>query len=232
MVTEIMFNGPEGRLEGRFHKSDQPNAPIALVLHPHPLHGGTMNNKVVYDSFYAMIKMGFSVLRFNFRGVGKSHGAFDHGAGELGDAASAMDWLQQQCPDYHSCWIVGFSFGAWIALQLLMRRPEVNGFVAISPPANAYDFNFLSPCPAPGVIIHGTDDKIVPEENAYSLYEKLAKQRNSDVTYFPIHKAGHFYSEQRDQVSAAIIDFVTPRIKVEQVIRRSRRDRKRRSEAA
>jgi uncharacterized protein len=227
MVKEVMFNGPSGRLEGRFHKSEKSNSPIALVLHPHPLHGGTMNNKVVYEAFYALVQMGFSVLRFNFPGVGKSEGEFDHGVGELCASAVAMNWLQERCPDFSACWIAGFSFGSWIGLQLLMRRPEINSFIAISPPANAYDFNFLSPCPTPGLIIHGTKDKIVPESYAYGFYEKLAKQRNVDgVVYNPIEEADHFYKDHLDKMVKAMQDYIINMTKVEPVGKKARRDRK------
>ena len=104
-MPEVIFNGPAGRLEGRYQPSKDKGAPIAMVLHPHPQFGGTMNNKVVYNLHYAFYKLGFTVLRFNFRGVGKSQGYFDNGPGELADAASALDWLQLQNPDSSSCWI-------------------------------------------------------------------------------------------------------------------------------
>ncbi len=231
MIKEVIFNGPEGRIEARLHQSEERNAPIAIVLHPHPLHGGTMNNKVVYHAFQAFVRNGFSVLRFNFRGVGKSQGAFDHGVGELIDAAAAMDWLQLQCPDHNSCWIAGFSFGAWISLQLLMRRPEIDGFVAISPPASSYDFNFLSPCPAQGVIIQGTKDKIVKEEIVYNLYEKLAKQRNSSVEYVAI-EGDHFFTGNHAALAAAIEGYIQPRtVKADVTSKKVRRDRRRRNAA-
>ena len=95
-------------------------------------------------------RRGFATLRFNFRGVGKSQGVFDNGIGELSDAASALDWVQQIHPEARTTWIAGFSFGAWIGMQLLMRRPEVRGFISIAPPANMYDFTFLAPCPSSG----------------------------------------------------------------------------------
>ncbi|HEY8351277.1 MAG TPA: alpha/beta hydrolase, partial [Sphingomonadales bacterium] len=145
-MPEVIFNGPEGRLEGRYHPSKKENAPIALVLHPHPQYGGTMNNKVVYYLYHSFVHRGFSVLRFNFRGVGRSQGSFDNGVGELSDAAAALDWLQNYNRDASTCWVAGFSFGAWIGMQLLMRRPEIEGFIAVSPPANMYDFTFLAPC--------------------------------------------------------------------------------------
>ena len=129
-MPEILFTGPEGRLEGRYHPQREKDAPIALILHPHPQFGGTMNNRVVYNLHYCFYKMGFNVMRFNFRGVGRSQGEFDQGVGELSDAAAALDYLQMHNPNTKHCWVVGFSFGAWIGMQLLMRRPEISGSVS------------------------------------------------------------------------------------------------------
>ena len=154
-MPEVIFPGPEGRLEGRYHPQKDRDAPIAIVLHPHPQFGGTMNNQIVYALYYAFLERGFSTLRFNFRGVGKSQGTFDNGIGELSDAASALDWVQSFHPEASTTWIAGFSFGAWIGMQLLMRRPEITGFISASPPANMYDFSFLAPCPSSGLIING-----------------------------------------------------------------------------
>src|ERR1700752_963239 len=98
-MPEVIFTGPAGRIEGRYQPAPQRNAPIAIVLHPHPQFGGTMNNQIVYNLYYLFVYRGFSVLRFNFRGVGRSQGVFDHGAGELSDAAAAMDWAQQLNPE-------------------------------------------------------------------------------------------------------------------------------------
>src|SRR4029079_2769463 len=127
-MPDVIFTGPDGRLEGRYHQSKTEHAPIAIILHPHPQYGGNMNNKVVFTLFHVFVNRGFSVLRFNTRGVGRSQGAFDNGQGELSDAAAALDWLQSMNPDAKQCWIAGFSFGAWIGMQLLMRRPEIDGF--------------------------------------------------------------------------------------------------------
>jgi alpha/beta superfamily hydrolase len=231
MVQEIVFNGPAGRIEAKYHQSEKKNAPIALVLHPHPLHGGTMNTKPTYSMFHTLAKLDFSVLRFNFRGVGNSVGTFDSGIGELSDAAAALDWLQGQNPESPSCWLVGFSWGSWIALQLLMRRPEIAGFIAVSPPANSYDFNFLSPCPAQGLIVQGTKDTVVAEDAAYSLYEKLDKQRNSNVDYHPINGADHFYTGKLEEMESAIVNYIKPRIVIETLPRKVKRDRRRRQVA-
>jgi len=129
-MPEINIPGPEGRLEARYQKGNQDNSPLCVVLHPHPRQGGTMNNKLVYRTYQAFKNSNFSTLRFNFRGVGRSQGTYDNGIGELTDAAAALDWLQAENPTARTTWIAGFSFGAWLALQLLMRRPEISGFVA------------------------------------------------------------------------------------------------------
>ena len=161
-MPEVIFPGPDGRLEGRYHPQKAKDAPIAIILHPHPLYGGTMNNKVVYNLHYAFHRIGFTCLRFNFRGVGRSQGEYDHGIGELSDAAAALDYLQSLNANARGCWVAGFSFGAWIGMQLLMRRPEIAGFVSVAPPANQYDFSFLAPCPSSGLIIGGSADRVVP----------------------------------------------------------------------
>ena len=121
-MPEVIFPGPEGRLEGRFHPGTRPRAPVALILHSHPQAGGTMNNKIVQLLYQTFVKRGFATLRFNFRGVGKSQGVFDNGIGELSDAASALDWVQSIHPEAETTWVAGVSFGAWIGMQLLMRR--------------------------------------------------------------------------------------------------------------
>lgn len=203
-MPEVTINGPEGRLEGRYHHSKVANAPVALVLHPHPQHGGTMNNKVVYNLHHSFARRGFSVLRFNFRGVGRSQGSFDNGQGELSDAASALDWLQTINNNAGSCWVAGFSFGAWIGMQLLMRRPEIAGFVAVAPPASIYDFSFLAPCPSSGLIVHGGADDVVPEVAAQKLATKLQAQKNIEVAYKSVPGANHFFSNHLEALTSAV----------------------------
>ena len=195
-MVEILFNGHAGRLEGRYHKSEKPDAPVALILHPHPQYGGTMNNKVVYSLFSCFKDLGFSVLRFNFRSVGRSQGKFEDGPGELADATTALDWLQQNNPDARQCWIAGYSFGAWIALQLLMRRPDINNFIAVSPPANEKDFAFLAPCPASGLIVQGEADEIVNPHQVATLAKRFNMQRNISVDFAMIEGADHMYNNR------------------------------------
>lgn len=203
-MPEVNFNGPDGRLEGRYHPSNRPQAPLALLLHPHPQHGGTMNNKIIYKLYQTFTKRGFSTLRFNFRGVGRSQGQFDNGQGELSDAASALDWMQTQNPNTRSCWIAGFSFGAWVAMQLMMRRPEIHGFISIAPPASQHDFTFLAPCPASGMIIHGDKDEVVPQSSVDKLAQKLQKQKNIKIDYRIVEGSDHFFIHHLDPLNEQV----------------------------
>ncbi len=207
-MPETIFPGPDGRLEGRYQHGKGPNPPIALFLHPHPQHGGTMNNKIVYRMFHIFARRGFSCLRFNFRGVGRSQGVYDRGEGELSDAAAALDWLQSHNENANQCWIGGYSFGAWIGMQLLMRRPEINGFISIAPPANMYDFTFLAPCPSSGIIVHGERDELVPEPSVKKLVDKLSAQRGITIDYRLLPGADHFFEEQLDEMVGQVEDYV------------------------
>ncbi len=207
-MPEVTLNGPDGRLEGRYHHSKLPNPPIALILHPHPQRGGTMNNKVVYALYQNFIKRGFSALRFNFRGVGRSQAQFDNGQGELNDAAAALDWMQSTNPNATNCWIAGFSFGAWIGMQLMMRRPEIAGFIALAVPANIYDFSFLAPCPASGLIVHGSEDQAVPQTSVDKLAQKLSNQKNISIDYRVIAGADHMFRNHMDELARNVDEYL------------------------
>ena len=207
-MPEVNFNGPDGRLEGRYSHSRLPNAPVALILHPHPQHGGTMNNKVVYSLYQTFVRRGFSALRFNFRGVGRSQGQFDNGPGEMSDAASALDWMQSYNPNASGCWIGGFSFGAWIGMQLMMRRPEISGYISVAPPASLYDFTFLAPCPASGLILHGGKDDLVPVASVEKLTQKLAAQKTITVDYRVIESADHFFMDHIESLNGHVEDYL------------------------
>ena len=211
-MPEVIFNGPDGRLEGRYHHGKEPNAPIALLLHPFPQNGGTMNNKVVYAMYHAFVRRGFSTLRFNFRGVGRSQGKFDNGQGELSDAAAALDWIQSFNPNAANCWVGGFSFGAWIGMQLLMRRPEIRGFISVSPPANMYDFSFLAPCPASGIIVQGAADTVVTPNAVQKLVDKLRTQKHITIHHEEIPRANHFYETEMDDLMRSVDNYLDMRL--------------------
>jgi len=211
-MPEIIINGPDGRLEGRYQHSRDRNAPIALILHPHPQHGGTMNNKVVYTLYQSFARQGFSVLRFNFRGVGRSQGVFDRGEGELSDAASALDWLQTFNPNAGGCWIAGFSFGAWIGMQLLMRRPEVEGFISVAPPENLYDFSCLAPCPSSGLMVNGARDRVVPTESVRGLVDRLKTQKGIVIDHATVPEANHFFEGRMDGLMEVVDAYLDKRL--------------------
>ena len=215
-MPEIIFSGPDGRIEGRYHPQEHKDAPIAIVLHPDPNFGGTMNNKVVYNLHYCFFRMGFAVLRFNFRGVGRSQrgpGAMDEGIGELADAAAALDYIQAHNPNSKQCWVAGFSFGAWIGMQLLMRRPEITGFVSVAPPTNRYDFSFLAPCPSSGLIINGTEDMVAPASSVDQLVAKLHDQKGIQVTHVLVEGAGHFFeNEHMNELVQNVSKYVSRRL--------------------
>jgi alpha/beta superfamily hydrolase len=212
-MPEVIFPGPEGRLEGRYHPRRERDSPIAIILHPHPQFGGTMNNRVVYNLHYAFYNLGFNVLRFNFRGVGRSQGEYDQGVGELADATSALDYLQSMNQNAKHCWVAGFSFGAWIGMQLLMRRPEISGFVSVSPPANMYDFSFLAPCPSSGLVINGGADRVAPPADTTALVGKLHEQRGITVRHEVVPGAGHFFEDAHmDTMIETISDYVSHRL--------------------
>jgi alpha/beta superfamily hydrolase len=211
-MPEVIFTGPAGRLEGRYHPAKQKNAPIAMILHPHPQFHGTMNHQIIYQCYYAFAHRGFSVLRFNFRGVGRSQGSFDHGTGELSDAASALDWAQTINPEARACWVAGFSFGAWIGMQLLMRRPEIEGFISIAPQPNIYDFSFLAPCPSSGLIIHGDADKVAPPKDVQGLVDKLHTQKGITITQKTLPGANHFFANDADLLLEECADYLDRRL--------------------
>lgn len=205
-MPEVIFNGPAGRIEGRYSHSKIKNAPLALILHPSPEHGGTMNNKVTYMMFQAFAARGFSTLRFNFRGVGRSQGIFDRGEGELSDAASALDWMQEINQNAPYVWIGGFSFGAWIGMQLLMRRPEIQGFISVAPPANTEDFTFLAPCPTSGLVVQGSKDDVVTEPDVAEFVSRLYQQKGIKIDYRVIKGANHFFHGHTDTLIDHIHD--------------------------
>jgi alpha/beta superfamily hydrolase len=171
-----------------------------------------MNNQVVYNLYHTFAARGFSVLRFNFRGVGRSQGVWDGGPGELADAASALDWLQLVKPDAKTCWIAGVSFGTWIAMQLLMRRPEVDGFICVAPPSNLYDFSFLAPCPSSGLIINGDMDRVVPTASAAEMAVKVKVQKGIKITHEVVPGANHFFENKTEEMGNIVGAYLDDRM--------------------
>ena len=211
-VNETKINGEMffkfGLATGVYFKNQKITSPIALVLQPHPQYGGTMNNKVVVETFHAFMDNGFSVCRVNFRGVGKSDGEFDNGQGELADAAAALDWIERENFDNSQCWVAGFSFGSLISMQLLMRRPEINRFISISPQPNVYDFSFLSPCPTSGLMVFGKKDELVPIDHINELNKRLAAQKGIKVDFQSVPDANHFFTKSENSLRKVLDKYI------------------------
>ncbi|MBN36658.1 MAG: alpha/beta hydrolase [Rhodospirillaceae bacterium] len=210
-MPETLIPGPAGHLEARFQLSKAAAAPLVTVLHPHPLHGGAMNNKVTYTVFKAFAGLGFSALRFNFRGVGRSDGSYGEGDGETDDAIAAMNWFESQHDDHGDVWLAGFSFGAWITARTFMARPGIAGFVLIAPGAIKYDWSFFDPCPCDGLIIQGSVDGIVAPDTVEALAGQL-NQQGCSVAFEMIEGAGHFFENDIELLQQTIADYVSDRI--------------------
>ena len=211
---EIFIPGPAGRLEAKYYKNPKFGSPVAIVLHPHPQYGGTMNNRVIQLMYNIFLKNGFSVIKVNFRGVGKSEGVFDNGQGELSDAAAALDWIERQNLDYSQCWVSGFSFGYLICMQLIMRRPEVTKFVAIAPQPNVYDFTFLAPCPISGQIISGEKDELVSKESILDLSSRLQSQKGIEVKFDEIKNSNHFFKNKELALNKIIDQYIKEKTEI------------------
>ena len=209
-MPDITLTGPAGRIEAKYFPATDPTAPIAVILHPHPVKGGTMNNKVTYRLYEAFARAGITVLRFNFRGVGNSEGKYDEGIGELTDAAAAVDWLHSKHPHARRIWLAGFSFGAWIAMQLIMRRPDIQHFIAVSPPVGmeGYDFSFFSPCPSSGLVLVGTKDELIKPTDVAALLKKTVRQKGVKLHYAEIPDGDHFFTRQQDELAKMVMGYI------------------------
>ncbi len=198
----LFIDGPAGRLqaiyqpaEGKRH--DEPAA--VLICHPHPLYGGTMRNKVVYWMARAFEEAGHSVLRFNFRGVEQSEGAWDDGVGETEDARAAIHWLEAQNPTA-PIWVAGFSFGCYAGLKAASDEACVQRLFAISPAVEHYPFDFLNGDWRPLTVIQGTADEIVPADAVVRWAKSLPQAR-----LITIADAGHFYPRHQKELQQALL---------------------------
>ena len=156
-VRKLWIEGPQGRLEAALRVSTNPKA-LAVVGHPHPLHGGTMHNPVIFHSDRELHRTGMTTLRFNFRGVGSSEGAHDEGNGEVGDVAAAVAWLRGLGPDLPLLY-VGFSFGSWCGIRHAIDDATVDGVVAIGLPVDKYPFDELARLKRPFAVVQAEHDE-------------------------------------------------------------------------
>ncbi|MGH7571370.1 MAG: alpha/beta hydrolase [Gemmatimonadota bacterium] len=194
--------GPAGNLEAIYRGGIDSTARAALVCHPHPQHGGTMHNKVVYRAAKAFERMGWPVLRFNFRGVGASEGAFAGGIGEADDVAAAIDWLAGQHPSARLI-IAGFSFGNTVGLPVGARDPRVTHLVGIGTPTGSFDFDALAGATQPKLFVQGDRDEHGPIDELRKGLERVAEPWQLVV----VENAGHFFEGRLTELQEAIVDF-------------------------
>ena len=197
-MTEVLINGSQGKLHG-FYKHYENAENIGLVFHPRNCYENSTDNNIVNSLYESFLNNNFSTLKINFRGVQKSEGVpEDDGLGELSDAATALDWLQEQNQNTNQCWIGGIDFGAWIGSQLLMRRPEIVGFINVATPINEFDFSFLSPCPASGLIIHPNKQHNLENKDIDALAKKLSNQKKVKITNKKIDSDINFKNKENE----------------------------------
>lgn len=203
----LFIPAPHGQLEAIYRPRQTQAERAALVLHPHPMGGGTMHNKVVFRAAKALQESGFETLRFNFRGVGSSTGQYDEGRGEYDDAAVALDYLLASQPEAREVIIAGFSFGSIIGLRLGCGDARVHRLIAIGAPARMDNLDFLRECRKPKLFVHGTEDDIAPLPPLEEFLTKLPA--NSDHKLVRIAGAGHFFDDHANELMQTIKDFVS-----------------------
>jgi len=199
----LFISAPHGKLEAilKEPQAGVPRRGVALVLHPHPLHGGTMHNKVVFRAARALNDAGLVTLRKNFRGVGQTTGTHDEGRGEADDARLALDYLVAHYPDAPLL-VAGFSFGARIALEMGVADLRARALIGIGTPVNMYDFSFLNNCRKPVLFVHGERDEFGDVAKLQALAAGLPAGAHARVEVIPA--AGHFFDHQLEELSRVI----------------------------
>lgn len=202
----LFIDVAHGRLEAilKGPRNDPPIG-VALVLHPHPLGGGTMHNKVVFRAASALNDAGLTTLRINFRGVGQSSGEHDEGRGELEDVRAGLQYLAEKFPSLPIT-LCGFSFGARVGLEVGIVNDRVRDLISIGTPLDKYDFGFMETCAKPILFVHGANDEFGAVARVQDLVERL-RQHNAAVELKIIDDADHFFTGHLDELKQAITDW-------------------------
>ena len=211
MVTRLqhpILQGPAGVLEGALHEREgRTHRLVALVLHPHPIYGGTLHNKVVHRAASTLHELGAEVLRINFRGVGGSEGVFDDGDGELEDARAALGWLRQRYSGAR-LWLGGFSFGSWIAARLTGIEPDLERAILIAPPVTRMGFDVLETARTPKLVIQGTADTVCAPAELERVFPRWAEPKQ--LVWVP--DASHFFDRQLGALGDALTRSLAPAV--------------------
>lgn len=198
----VMFEGPAGQIEGLLEGPEAPRAAVVFA-HPHPLlgGGGTMHTKAVYQGTKGLVRIGCAVLRFNFRGVGRSAGTFDNGVGERGDFTAALDFMAAKFPGV-PLWAAGFSFGSWIALETGAADPRVSLLIGIAPPwtREGYTWSNTLETEKPKFFVQGESDEVCAIQDMWAYYARLKEPKELVV----IDSANHLFERQTPEVGEAL----------------------------
>jgi alpha/beta superfamily hydrolase len=201
-LRHIDLYSDAGRLEALYRDLMDPVA-AAVICHPHPLGGGTLHNKVVFRAARGLEEANVATLRFNFRGVGASHGKHEEGHGEQNDVVAAVDWMRRKHPGLKMI-VGGFSFGAWVASRVASDLADVFAMFLIGTPINKYDFGHLRHCDKPMLFLHGTQDEHGDVEKLDKLIGTLSNAQSVVVT-----GADHFFTKQPEAVEETLRSWAT-----------------------
>lgn len=203
MSQTLLINGPAGKLELRVDEPEavEQSAPVVVICHPHPLHGGTLTNKVVHILASAFNRLGLTAVRFNFRGVGRSEGSFDNAVGEADDLAAVVEWVRAERPEA-PIWLAGFSFGAYVALKAHARL-GVARLLLVAPPLSLYPVADIPPVEIPWLVIQGGEDEVIDAEQ---VREWLEQQRQNPPQRVWLDDSGHFFHGRLNQVRNAVVE--------------------------
>lgn len=196
----VLFESGDLKLEGLLDRGESDAG--VVITHPHPQYGGTMHNNVVESLVKAYGKAGYTTLRFNFRGMGRSEGHYDEGVGEQVDVACAVAYLKNL--GLNAVDLAGYSFGAWVNAQAVQDLHDVSRMIMVSPPVNFMDFSFLELTPKIRLIITGSRDDIAPPD----MIQKMLPGWNQDSDFHIIQGADHFYWGETGEIEAIVNDFL------------------------
>jgi len=201
--------GPVGKLEAVLWTPQARAAAgakhfAAVVCHPHPLFGGTLHNKVVYQAAKALDSLGIPVLRFNFRGAGLSEGTHDRGRGEQDDVRAALNFLVSEFAETPLL-LAGFSFGCWVGLRVGCENERVIRLIGIGAPVNSSDFSYLNECAKPKLFVHGSNDEFGDVHKVEVMVKELPGQNELVV----VDNVDHFFSGKIGELGSGIVDWMT-----------------------
>ena len=207
----FFLQGPAGKLEAVLWTPSAAAPEIAaLVCHPHPLFGGTMHNKVVFQAAKAMDSLGIAVLRFNFRGAGLSEGSHDRGNGEADDVRAALKFMASEFAGTPLL-VAGFSFGCWVGLRAGCESKQVEKLIGIGPPVNSSDFSYLRECAKPKLFVHGANDEFGDVGKVREMVASLAGENELVV----VDHVDHFFTGKIEELGKAIREWLQPALRAE-----------------